>query len=133
MQRQRQTDLDDYHDQPNSPAFSFGVARNTGGHTGKPKKRQVFNSASKTIDNTGSLTIVAASNKRIFLSIINNSAGVVWLGFGVQSDVSGTNGVKLLGNSAISFDSGIVPQNEVYAIAAGGQCNITVLEGNAQY
>lgn len=133
MRNRNTTDLDDYHDQIAAPSFSKGVARvQPKSVYAKPKPRYIFTSTTKLVDSVTLLNVVANSTKRVFLAINNNSANTVFLSFGVITDTTGVNAIKLLGNSSISFDSGIVPQNDINAIAAGAQVNLTVLEGCEQ-
>lgn len=134
MRNRNTTDLDDYHDQVAAPSFSKGVARIAPSSMyARPKPRIIFTSATKLVDTTALLTVVSFNTKRVFLSVTNNTAAAVFLSFGVITDTNGINAIKLAGNTFISFDSGIVPHNEVYAISTGGQCNITVLEAFEQH
>lgn len=74
--------------------------------------------------------IVAGSNElRRFLSIQNNGTTTVFLGFGIPSSLSGENSFVLNVNGYLSFEFGIVPNNEIWAIAATG-CDITIVEGS---
>lgn len=133
MRNRNTTDLDDYHDQHPAPSFSKGVARIAPQSVyAKPKKRYIFTSSSKTVDGTVLITVVSSNSRRVFFSIVNNSAATVFLGFGVATDNTGANAIQLKGNSSISFDSGIAPQNDVVAITGGAQVNLTVLEGVEQ-
>lgn len=133
MRNDRGNDLDDYNYQQPQAAFSKGIARNAGGNVvnGQRKKRNVFTSSNKVAD-VVQITVVGASVLRNYLLIQNTGAGVIYLGFGVVPDATGTNAIKLPAGTQIDFSDGVVPQNDVYAIAPA-QTPFTVLEGNEQY
>lgn len=87
-----------------------------------------FNSRTYTVG-TDAAQIVGANELRRFLSFQNNGGATVFLAFGIQASVTGENSFVLPINGYLSFEFGIVPNNEIWAISTTS-VNITVIEGS---
>lgn len=77
------------------------------------------------------MVVSAASQGRNYLLIQNTGLVDVWLGFGSTPSTSGQGAVLLAAGTSIDFPSGIVPNNEVYAVCAGAS-SIQILDGTRQ-
>ena len=74
--------------------------------------------------------IIAGSNElRRFLSFQNNSGVTVFLAFGLPANTNGQNSFRLAANGYLSFEFGIVPNNEIWAVSTAS-ADITVIEGS---
>ena len=84
---------------------------------------------SRTVIVNTDVQVISGSNElRRFLSFQNNGALTVFLGFGIPPSVTGDNAFSLPANGYLSFEFGIVPNNEIYCLSTG-VTNITVIEG----
>jgi len=86
-----------------------------------------FNSRTVLV-NTVVQTIVGSNELRRFLSFQNNGAATVFLGFGVPSSVTGENSFILAAGGYLSFEFGICPNNEIWAVSTAS-ITVTVIEG----
>lgn len=89
-----------------------------------------FNSRTVLV-NTVVQTIVGANELRRFLSFQNNGAADVFLGFGIPSSVTGENSFILAAGGYLSFEFGIVPNNEIWCVGTI-DTRITVIEGGIE-
>lgn len=87
-----------------------------------------FNSRTVSI-NTVVQQIAGANELRRFLAFQNNGAATVFLAFGIPANVTGENSFVLPVNGYLSFEYGIVPNNEIYAVSTVS-VNVTVIEGS---
>lgn len=75
-----------------------------------------------------SIAVIGYNELRRFLSFQNNGASDVFLAFGVPANVSGNDSFVLPIGGYLSFEFGIVPNNEIWAVSAIST-TITVIEG----
>lgn len=118
------------------PAFSRGFAASPTKGVAKTLKKSVKASSGIQHRFTSSTffsepvakTALGASPKRDYLLIQNNGAVNVTIGFGTTPEVNGNNGVIIPPNAGITFENGIVPNNDVQVISSTS-CRLTILEG----
>lgn len=87
-----------------------------------------FNSRTTIVDTTQQV-IVGMNELRRFISFQNNTGVVVFLAFGIPANLSGENSFRLAANGYLSFEFGIVPNNEIWAVS-GASGQITIIEGS---
>lgn len=73
--------------------------------------------------------LIGRNTQRRFLAFQNQSAVDVYISFGRPASIS-SNSFVLAAGGYFSFESGLVPNNEVYAIS-NSNVILTVLEGSA--
>lgn len=105
---------------PEQPPSSPSVTIDTRGHR--------FLSSTQIIDTTQNKVIVGSNELRRYLSFYNQGAVTVWLGFGIVPNLLGQNAFPLLAGAYFGFENGVVPNNEIYAIASAA-CTVTIVEG----
>lgn len=131
----KQTDLDSNHTRSNQPpSRSYGFAQsNTPSVRRNPAHPQGTQTltrmqSTRVFVNTDPQVIVAASSNRNYLLIQNNGTSDVLLGFGVIPNLDGSNAMVLASGSQYDFSSGIVPNNEVYAVSSASN-SISINDG----
>ena len=87
-----------------------------------------FNSRTIIID-AQSIAVIGYNELRRFLSFQNNGASDVFLAFGVPANVSGNDSFVLPSGGYLSFEFGIVPNNEIWAVSTIST-TITIIEGS---
>lgn len=74
-------------------------------------------------------TILGANPNRRFLLIQNVGAQTVFFGFGSTPNVNGDNAIEIPSGFQISFENGIVPNNEIQAVCQNST-KLAILEGS---
>ncbi len=136
-----QTSLpDEYVDPSGAPSSSNGFTRayvptSRGGGQGRvarpvadiPNAR--FNTstfyASSIVQN-----IAGENTSRNYLGIINQGTVDVFVSFGSTASLTGQNSLCIPPNMGITFESGVVPNNNVSAVASTS-CQVCIIEGSA--
>jgi hypothetical protein len=74
--------------------------------------------------------ILGANPNRNYLLIQNNGLNTIFIGFGDTPNLNGFNALQIPGgdNAGISFESGVVPNNNVLIVATS-ETLVTVIEG----
>lgn len=131
----RQSDLDSEQTRSDYQAgWSRGINRASSAgqnrNTGHPQGAQTLTKmvSSRVFVNTSVLLICAASQNRNYLLIQNNGTSDVFLGFGSFPNVDGSNAMLLSPGTQYDFSSGIVPNNDVYAISTASN-SVSINEG----
>lgn len=114
-----------------NPSQSSGFSGGTGA---RPKLKPIAPIAStrmSTFSFTANATaklMLAANNKRSYLLIQNNGANTIFVGFGTTPNLNGTGAVQFPVATGITFESGVIPNNEIYVVASSDTL-VTVVEG----
>lgn len=104
------------------PSRSLGF---THGGTGALPKHSVAPIAittmrtSKVLTDAVSKVVVSASSGRNYLLLQNTGAVDIFLGFGCTPNVNGDGAITLAVGNVLSFDAGVVPNNEINAVSVG--------------
>lgn len=72
--------------------------------------------------------LLAANPRRNYIAIQNNGVAPVYVGFGSIPIIGGQSAIVFPPNTGITFESGRVPNNDVYVVAASGVL-VSVIEG----
>lgn len=91
-------------------------------------RQHLFNSRTSIVSAI-SQVISGHNERRRFLAFQNNGATNVFLGFGTPSNITGENSFILPANGYLSFEFGIVPNNEIWAVSTIST-TITIIEGS---
>jgi len=88
-----------------------------------------LNFYSSTINLSTTASVVLGKNEgRRYVMLQNIGTTTIFLGFGVQPNVSGNSSIEIPSGFQYSFEAGYCPSNEVYAIT-GSTGRVTVVEG----
>jgi len=127
--------------QPVAPAFSKGLK--TVNEEGWPnfdlkdtlpqtQGKTLYRFKSSGIDvptTAGGIILLSASAKRRYALVQVIGSSDVWIGFDTVPSVGGLGSIKLVPDAVYSFADGIVPWNEIYAIADSAVCRVNFVEG----
>lgn len=130
----RQTSLPgEYTDAVGPPSTALGnfpVAPPIG-LSRKPVRTTRFNTYS--VVSTINPSVLAGQNaQRVYMAFMNLGAVDAYISFGSVANLNGTNSFKLPPNTGITFENGIVPNNDVTVVSSVG-CLISVAEGVSTY
>ena len=78
---------------------------------------------------TEPIAIIGSNELRRFISFQNNGGALVFLGFGIPVDITGMNAFELDINGYLSFEFGIVPNNEIWAVSTV-DVTVSIIEGS---
>lgn len=105
-----------------------------GGNAGMMRQRtDVPNnrfSTSTFFASTVAQNICGENNYRTYLAIVNQGTVDAYVSFGTQANITGQNSLRIPPNMGITFESGVIPNNNVSAIASTS-CQLCVIEGVA--
>lgn len=115
------------------PSYSYGFSKPGGinrgaGFTNDPLGSDNRFTSSTVIANTTARVLIGANPRRNYLLIQNNGTVTIFVGFGSLPSLQGNNALVLPPNTGITFETGIVPNNDVSVIAST-ECRVTVVEG----
>lgn len=116
------------------PSRSLGF---TSGGTGALPKHSVAPIAATTMRSFRVFTaldskpVVSASGNRGYLFLQNTGTVDIFLGFGCMPSTNGDGAVILAVGTSMSWDSGVVPNNEINAVSVG-QGSISIIDGSRQ-
>lgn len=123
------------------PSSALGFTDNT--YTGRAKQTNSNGQPVKTpqgniltrmqtfsiVTSTVPAPFLAENNSRNYLLIQNNGGSTVYISFGGTPSVTGAGSIVLSPGSNISFDNGIVPNNNAMIISSGSNL-VSVIEGS---
>lgn len=80
------------------------------------------------VTNTVVQQLVGPNRHRRYLAIQNNGTVDVFIAFGLSPTINGVNSFKMPPNAVYTFESGLVPINDIRCISASAS-NIAIVEG----